>query len=476
MEKDSKNSKYIKYTNSKNEKLIKEFKFLTENGYQVIEPIGEGSYGYVVKALYKKKNMFCAVKKTRIREDNLSYSLKIIREIALLTYMRHPNIVELKQIEVEIDVKHGYTNVYLIFDLYSSDLWKLVKAGYHLELSEVKLILFQILHGLKYIHSKNVLHRDLKTGNILLNKENMHIKICDFGLARTVEYDNISIENDIEKENKKNMEIDSSEKSVKSLNSNNKTENKSAGKLDFMKKLAGKSGKTIVKQPNQSQDLTKHVATRWYRAPELILWQEQYGEAVDIWSVGCIFAELVILAQKNRNKIVLFPGATCVTLSPLNYEKMMDQNMKFGADRKDQLEIILDVIGTPKEEDFKFLSNKDAEAFIKNFKEKSRVNFRSMFPNLEDSGIDLLDKILQFNPFKRPTADECLNHEYFDDLKKNKLNISDIDKYIGTLNYIYSKDNQPLNFIWENDKDLNFNKLTDYFIELVKHYNTKSDW
>jgi mitogen-activated protein kinase 1/3 len=461
-------SKQQQQTNSKLQKILIEFDFLTNNGYDILEPIGEGSYGCVVKAFYKKKKIYCAVKKTRIREDDLGYSLKIIREIALLTYMRHPNIVELKQIEVEIDVKNGFTNVYLIFDLYSSDLWKLVKGSYNLSNSELKLILFQILHGLKYIHSKNVLHRDLKTGNILLNRENMHIKICDFGLARTVEYETINITDVNSNLNKNNnVQIESSE------TSDNVNSKKSIKNLDFLNKL---KNKTQIKQPNHTQDLTRHVATRWYRAPELILWQEQYGEAVDIWSFGCIFAELVILNHKIGNRIVLFPGATCVTLSPVNYEKMMDKQKKFGDERKDQIEIILDVIGTPSDEDIEFLSNPDAISFIKRFKKKERKDFKKMFPLLEPSGLDLLDKILQFNPFKRPTADECLNHSYFNDLKMGKLDISDIEKYIQALNYIYSKDNEPLNFKWENDKELDFNKLSLYFIELVKHYNMKNDW
>lgn len=178
-------------TDSYLEKIKKDFSFLSDKGFKIVEPIGEGAYGCVVKAFYEPRNNFYAIKKTRIREDQLNYSLKIVREIALLTYMRHPNIVELKQIEVEIDLKHGYTNVFLIFDLYSSDLWKIVKSGIHLELIQIKLIMFQLLQGLKYIHSKNVLHRDLKTGNILINKENFFIKICDFGLARTVEYEMI---------------------------------------------------------------------------------------------------------------------------------------------------------------------------------------------------------------------------------------------------------------------------------------------
>lgn len=183
------------------DKIKQDFNILS-SAYDIIEPVGEGAYGYVVKALYKKKNIYCAIKKTCIREQGLSFAKKIVREISLLTYMKHPNIVELKQIEVEIDEINKCTNVYLIFDLYSSDLWKLVRADYKLELLEVKLILFQILHGIKYIHSKNVLHRDLKTGNILLNRENMQIKICDFGLARTVEYDTVNVEDKSEKEKK----------------------------------------------------------------------------------------------------------------------------------------------------------------------------------------------------------------------------------------------------------------------------------
>lgn len=254
------------------------------------------------------------------------------------------------------------------------------------------------------------------------------------------------------------------------LDKSSTTGSKSSKNSDFLSKL-----KKQLKQPSQSQDLTRHVATRWYRAPELILWQEQYGEAVDIWSVGCIFAELLRLNKKVEGRVVLFPGHTCVTLSPVNKEKM-NANKKLGNKYKDQMEVILDVIGTPNcDDDIDFLTNPDAKAFLSFFEKKERKDFKLLFPNLDSNGIDLIERILQFNPLKRPTADECLNHPYFDDLKHNSR-ITQLDFYIETLNKIYKKDTIPLSFEFENDKELNFAKLSKFLIELVKHYNLKSDW
>lgn len=126
----------------------------------------------------------------------------------------------------------------------------------------MQTIIYNILVGLKYLHSANILHRDLKPANILIN-DDCSIKICDFGLARSAQ----GIEGfkiyDKDPENEK-----------KSGSNSNKTDNNES------------------KKSNMKRELTGHVVTRWYRAPEVILLEQNYTGSIDMWSIGCISAEL----------------------------------------------------------------------------------------------------------------------------------------------------------------------------------------
>ena len=170
------------------------------------------------------------------------------------------------------------------------------------------------------MHSANVLHRDLKPSNLLLNA-NCDLKICDFGLART--------------------------------------------------------------GPEKGQFMTEYVVTRWYRAPELLLSCDEYGSAIDVWSVGCIFAEL--LGRKP-----IFPGK----------------------DYLHQLKLILSTIGTPSEDDLHFIPNETARSFIRSQPSTPRLSLAKIYPKANPLAIDLIEKMLVFDPRKRITVIEALNHPY----------------------------------------------------------------
>jgi len=135
------------------------------------------------------------------------------------------------------------------------------------------------LLGLKFIHSADVLHRDLKPANVLIN-EDCSVKICDFGLARSIE----GIEG-------AHMKKDTNEKKEEDdLVKGKGTTSTSAEKKGNAKLVKTSGG--LIKTTNIKRELTGHVVTRWYRAPELILLEKDYTSAIDVWSVGCIFAEL----------------------------------------------------------------------------------------------------------------------------------------------------------------------------------------
>ena len=213
----------------------------------------------------------------------------------------------------------AFTDLYLVYELMDTDLNQIIKSPQELTDDHVQYFVYQALRGLKYIHSAHVLHRDLKPSNLLLNA-NCDLKICDFGLAR------------------KDSE------------------------LGFK---------------------TEYVVTRWYRAPELLVSQEVYSPAIDVWSIGCILGEL--LGRKP-----LFPGR--------DYIK--------------QLDLILQVLGIPSDSDLAFIRSGQVKSYIKNRDFKPGSNIDKLFPSANPLAVDLLRKMLVFNPERRVTVKEALEHPY----------------------------------------------------------------
>jgi len=164
-----------------------------------------------------------------------------------------------------------------------------------------------------------------------------------------------------------------------------------------------------------TRQLTKHVVTRWYRAPELILIQP-YTSAVDIWSLGCIFAELLSMQEGNvpgyQDRKPLFPGGTCYPLSGEGDKMKSD-------DRLDQLSVIFSVIGTPSQEDIKAIGK--ANEYIESLPKTKGKPLETLYPAADPVAIDLLKKMLYFNPRRRVTAEEALEHDFFKGVRRKEL-------------------------------------------------------
>jgi len=227
------------------------------------------------------------------------------------------------------DVVHVEKKIYLVFEYLNQDLKKLLDSnGSGLDPKSTRSYLWQLLQGISYCHSHRVLHRDLKPQNLLVNLNGL-LKLADFGLARAF-------------------------------------------------------GIPI-------RSYTHEVVTLWYKAPEVLLGTKFYTTSVDIWSIGCIFAEML----KGR---ALFPGDSEI----------------------DQLFRIFRTMGTPDELAWPGVSQ--LPDYKPTFPKWTGSDFKEMFPKLEQNGMDLLLDLMTYDPAKRVSAKKALHHQYFAEFKPPHFN------------------------------------------------------
>jgi len=319
------------------------------------------------------------------------------REIHILRRLRgHRCIINLLDVvQPPTDDLDDFHDLYLVFEYVDTDLYKLIMSPQYLTTEHIQTFLYQMLTGLKYIHSFSVIHRDLKPANILLN-EDCSLKICDFGLARIV---NCSPEDDAQSSTDKTTDTQDTKRIPQSF---------------------GTPPKMRLKR-----QLTKHVVTRWYRAPELILIQP-YTSAVDIWSLGCILAELLSMQEGSvagyEDRKPLFPGGTCYPLSG-DLDKIKSE------ERLDQLSVIFGIIGFPSQEDIASIGN--ANEYINSMKKTKGRPLENIFPAADPAAVDLLKQMLQFNPNLRCTAEQALEHHFFKGVRQKEMEPAASEPLIG---------------------------------------------
>ena len=289
--------------------------------FDCLNRIEEGTYGVVYRARDKRTQEIVALKKLKMEKEKEGFPITSLREINTLLISQHPNVVTVREIVVGSDINQ----IYIVMDFVEHDLKGLMETMRKKKQiflpGEIKCLMIQLLSAIHHLHDNWILHRDLKSSNLLLSHNGI-LKVGDFGLAR--EY-----------------------------------------------------GSPLLAY-------TAIVVTLWYRAPELLLGLKNYSTHIDVWSIGCIFGELLLMEP-------LFPGRS----------------------ETDELNKIFKLLGTPSERVWSGFNNLPG-AKVK-FVDYPVSSLRDKFPErmLSESGLTLLKELLTYDPKKRITCEDALKSSYF---------------------------------------------------------------
>nr|XP_033818020.1 cyclin-dependent kinase 9 isoform X1 [Geotrypetes seraphini] len=307
-----------------------EFPFCDEvSKYERLAKIGQGTFGEVFKAKHRQTGKKVALKKVLMENEKEGFPITALREIKILQLLKHENVVNLIEIcRTKATQYNRYKgSIYLVFDFCEHDLAGLLSnAHVKFTLSEIKKVMQMLLNGLYYIHRNKILHRDMKAANVLITRDGV-LKLADFGLARAFS-------------------------------------------------LAKNS------QPNR---YTNRVVTLWYRPPELLLGERDYGPPIDLWGAGCIMAEMwtrspIMQGNTEQHQLTLI-SQLCGSIMPEvwpnvdKYELYQKLELPKGQKRK--------------------------------VKDRLKAYVKDLY------ALDLIDKLLVLDPAQRTDSDDALNHDFF---------------------------------------------------------------
>ncbi|PVG04896.1 putative mitogen-activated protein kinase MpkA [Serendipita vermifera] len=298
-------------------------KFTVESRWKLVREMGIGAFGAVVCAQDTISGEHVAVKQINRVYDKPDLAKRVLREITLLRHFQtHDNITGL----IDLDSLSKFSSeIYIFMEPMEADLHQIIRSGQDLSMDHIAYFVYQIVSAMNFVHGCHVVHRDLKPGNILVNAT-CEIRICDFGLARGYE-------------------------------------------------------KYFEDGEEQVTHMTEYVATRWYRAPEIMLGFENYDEAIDVWSIGCIFGELL-------NGKPIFPGRDYV----------------------DQLKCIFEYLGSPNDDIVRRIARGRARKYVRSLPIYRPKPFN--FPKGDEQALDLMYQMIRYKPEARITAAKALEHPW----------------------------------------------------------------
>ncbi|GAC97394.1 MAP kinase [Pseudozyma hubeiensis SY62] len=379
--------------------------FHVKQRYTFVRELGIGAYGCV--ALCRDEVLECnvAIKKvTRIFEKDV-LARRALREVALL---RHIGMCDNVTALLDFDTAFiDFSEIYLVLSASEADLSQIIRSGQALSDAHHQYFMAQILRGVRYMHAAKVIHRDLKPSNLLVNGD-CALRICDFGLARAyADSDEFlappssssddaeakprssigsSVDGDHVEANQSTLPTsDAASSSQPQVQPRDGSARSPSPASDLHVQLYKTDSKGKQKRLNYpGGPLTGYVATRWYRAPEVMLcFREGYGPEMDMWSVGCILAELIAGAP-------IFGGKDYV----------------------DQIARINNVLGSPSEAVLDKIGSERAKTYIKSLPNMPAVPLEKLYPNANPEALDLVAKLLTWDPDQRLTAEEALRHPW----------------------------------------------------------------
>uniref|UniRef100_A0A674MES8 mitogen-activated protein kinase n=1 Tax=Takifugu rubripes TaxID=31033 RepID=A0A674MES8_TAKRU len=343
--------------------------------YRDLRQIGTGAYGTVCSAWDRRSGSQVAIKKLQRPFQSKLFAKRAYRELRLLKHMKHENVIGLLDVftaEVSLDRLRDF---YLVMPFMGTDLGKLMKVE-RLTEERVQFLVYQMLRGLKYIHSAGIIHRDLKPGNLAINPD-CELKILDFGLARQAD-----------------------------------------------------------------AEMTGYVVTRWYRAPEVILNWMHYTQTVDIWSAGCIMAEMLLGRPlfKGNDRIL---GLEVCSRNPTIFPS---------------------------------LPLRQAKNYIRSLPKVPKKDLHSIFSKSSSNAVCVLEKMLLLDPEERVSASEALDLDFFSEFR-------DVDEETEALPYDQTLDNTDLQLDqWKREETCIFSPIKSkrhspyFFCKAVTTDASSSAW
>jgi mitogen-activated protein kinase 1/3 len=378
--------------------------------YELKQWLGHGAYGEVREAWDRLTQRQVAVKRIDTPCEDAVKGRHVYRELVVLlrlSQQRHSNLVPLLDVIVPPGGQSSFDALYLVFEYLDTDMHRLLRSPQFLSSEHIRVFLYQCLLGLQSLHSLGIVHRDIKPANLLVNAD-CTLKIADFGLARPLPQANQC------KPLSSGMDVDRKLEPVQPHCE--ATSPLSTGQQAAAHVPASLQSQLPRRLPRLRRQLTTHVVTRWYRAPEVIL-HESYDEALDVWALGCVLAELLGMQApySPEQRAPLLPGASCFGMSPLANDPTAQPFMHKG--ERDQMGMILRLLGSPGEEDMLCLGRRQQHYLRTCFpQQQPPVPLQRVYPNADASLICLLGRMLVFNPRRRITVTEALAHPCFREL------------------------------------------------------------